>query len=70
MSSFFFRIDRNHGNPLPQASFHLGVNVVKLRIAVGMVGPLLGLAIALQAVVQIVQKVSDLGMADGVALPT
>ena len=41
----------------------------KLRVAVRMVSPLLGLPVALQAVVEIVKNLGDLGVADRMFLP-
>jgi len=61
-----FCVHRNHRNALRQAFFYRGIDVPKLRIAVGVVCALLGLPIALQTIVQIVKNLSDLRMADRV----
>jgi hypothetical protein len=44
------------------------VNVPELRVAIGMVVPFLGLAVALQAVAIFSQELADFGVADRVAL--
>ena len=67
---FLLRIHRDHGAALRQASFHRGIDVPKLRVAVRMVSPLLRLPVALETVVEPVQKLSDLRMADWVLVPT
>ena len=46
-----------------------GIDVPELRITVGMLLSLLGFAVALQAVVQIVKDLGHLGMADGMLAP-
>ena len=66
---FLLGIDRNHRPALPQASFHGGIDVPELRIAVRMVLSLLGLAVALQTVVQIVKDLRHFGMADRMLAP-
>jgi hypothetical protein len=43
---------------------HLVVDVAKLRVAVGMLGSLLGLAVGLQAVAELVQQPRDSAIAD------
>ena len=67
---FLLGIHRDHGAALRQASFHRGIDVPELRIAVRMVSPLLRLPVALKAVVEAVQKLSDLRMADRMLVPT
>src|SRR5450631_2046845 len=61
-------VDRNHGDALPQTPFHRGIDVPELRIAVGVIRTLLGLAIALQAVVQVVQNLRHFHVADRMIL--
>ena len=50
-------IDRDRWLPRGQRLLHLSIDVPKLGIAVGMVRPLAGLAIGLEAVSQIAQKI-------------
>ena len=50
-------IDRDRRLPRGQRLLHLSIDVPKLGIAVGMVRPLAGLAIGLEAVSQIAQKI-------------
>ena len=64
-----FGIDRNDRQALHQVLLDRSTDVAKLRVAIWMVRPLLGLAITLQAVVKIVKKLRHLGMADGMTLP-
>jgi hypothetical protein len=45
---------------LRQASLYRGVDVAKLGVAVRMILPLLGLAIALETVIEIVKNLGDL----------
>src|SRR5213593_1760371 len=66
---FLLGIYRNHRTSLGQACFHCGIDVPKLRVAVRMASPLLGLPIALQTIVEIVKNLSHLCMADRVFLP-
>ena len=63
------RVYRNNGRALRKAFLHCGIDVPKLRIAVRVVRAFFGLAIALQAVVQIVKNLGDLHMADRVLVP-
>src|SRR6266849_10315241 len=67
---FLLGVHRDHRAALRQASFHRGIDVPKLRVAVRMVPPLLRLPVALETVVETVQKLSDLGMADRMFVPT
>jgi hypothetical protein len=53
---------------LGQAAFHHGVDVAKLRIAVRVVASLLGLPVALEAVVEPVQQLRDGRVTDWMAL--
>jgi hypothetical protein len=53
------------GQPPRQISFHGSLDVAKLRLAIGMVLPLLGLPVALQAVVPIVENQRHFGVTDG-----
>ena len=55
---------RNHRAALAQAFLHRRVNVPKLRIAIGAICTLRGLATALQAIVQVVKNLRDLHMTD------
>src|SRR5260370_40102971 len=66
---FLLGIHRDHGAALRQASFHRGIDVPKLRVAVRMVSPLLRLPVAPQTVVETVQKLSNLGMAGRMLVP-
>ena len=50
---FLLGIDRDHRPSASQMALHGGVDVTELRVAIGMVRALLGFAITLQAVVQI-----------------
>lgn len=59
-----FGVDRYDRDALPQAFFYRGVDVPKLRIAIGMIRTFLGLAIALQAIVQAMKNLRNLHMAD------
>ena len=43
-----FRVDRNDRDALPQASLDRDVDVAKLRVAIGVIRSLLGLAVTLQ----------------------
>ena len=58
------------GMPCRQASFDREVDVPKLRIAVRVILSLLGLAIALQAIVQVMKNLRDLHVADRMLLLT
>jgi hypothetical protein len=61
-------VDRDDRDALPQASFYRDVDVPKLRIPIGVIRTLFGLAIALQAIVQVVKNLRDLHMADRMVL--
>ncbi len=63
-------IHRDHRAALGQAAFHAGRDVAKLRVAVRVVASLLGLPVALEAVVEPVQQLRDLRVADRMVLPT
>lgn len=52
-----------------QAAFHRDRDVAELRVAVRMVVPLLGLPVALETVVEVVQQLGDLRVADRMVLP-
>ncbi len=65
---FLLGVYRNHRAALVQAFLHRGVNVPKLRVAIGVIGTLLGFAIALQAIVQVVKNLRDLHVTDGMFL--
>src|SRR5208283_1949652 len=67
---FLLGIHRDHWAVLRQGSFHRGIDVPKLRVAVRMVPPLLRLPVALETVVQTVRKLGDLRMADRMFVPT
>ena len=56
---FLLRIDRDHRTSLAEASFHRGVDVPKLRVAVRMVAPLFRFPVALEAVLEAVQELRD-----------
>src|SRR5271169_2981629 len=64
----FLGVDRDHRLLFCQSRGHLGVDVAKLRIPVGVAIALLGLAVALQAVACIVEQSGDQGAAHLVAL--
>src|SRR2546426_6238745 len=67
---FLLGINRDHWMLVPQASFHGGGDVAELRVAVRMVVvALLGLTVALEAVVEVVQQLGDLHVADRMILP-
>ncbi len=55
----FLGVDRDHRLLFSQRRGHLGVDVAKLRIPVGVALALLGLAVGLQAVARIVEQSSD-----------
>src|ERR1700694_2453910 len=63
----FLGVDRDHRLLFRQSRGHLGVDVAKLRIPVGMAIALRGLAVALQAVARIVEQSGDQGAAHRVA---
>src|SRR5215469_3395818 len=57
MSSFFFGVHRNHGIAPPQELPNVAVEVLKLPVAIGMVGAFLqGLQVGLQAVTHLGQQ--------------
>jgi hypothetical protein len=62
-------IDGDHLPAASQIALHRDVDVTELRVAIGMVRALLGFAIALQAVVQIVQDLGYFGVADRMLAP-
>ena len=66
---FLLRVHRYHRRPRRQGPLHLCVDVTELRVAVGMVRAFFRLAIALQAVVLIAQKLRHFLMADRMLLP-
>src|SRR5215471_2462136 len=66
---FLLRIHRNHRPALLEIWLHGGVDVSELRIPIGMILPLLGLAVALQTVAQMVKDLGHFGMADGMLAP-
>src|SRR4029077_3500516 len=59
---FLLGIYRDHGAALRQAALYGGIDVPKLRVAIRVVSPLLGLPVALQAVIEPVKNLGDLGM--------
>ena len=61
-------IHRDDRQPLPQVLLDAGIDMAKLRIAIRMLRTLFGLAITLQAVVEIVQNLRHLGVADRMTL--
>jgi hypothetical protein len=63
-----FRVDRNDWDTLPQASFDREVDVAKLRIAIGVIRTLLGFAIALEAIAQMMKNLRDLHVAGRMSL--
>src|ERR1700694_608064 len=61
-----FLLLRVHGNDwfaYPQRLFDSAVDISELRVAVGMIAPLLGLAVALQTVTILPQELADFGVA-------
>ena len=54
------RVHRNDRFAYPQRLFDGAVDISELRVAVGMIAPLLGLAVALQTVTILLQKWADL----------
>ena len=63
-----FCVHGNYGIPLVKAFSNSRVDVSKLCIAVRMIGAFLGLAIALQAIVEVTKNLSNLLMANRVLL--
>jgi hypothetical protein len=63
----FLRVHGNDGLACPQSAFDGAVDMPELRVAIGMIVPLLGLAVALQAVATLPQQLGDFGVADRVA---
>ena len=63
---FLLGIDRDHRLPGSLRNQHLGVDVLELRIAVGMMRTLIGLAVGLPAKAQLRQQPLDAAGADGV----
>src|ERR1700756_3970750 len=64
----FLGVDRDHRLLFCKSRGHLGVDVAKLSIPVGVAIALLGLAVALQAVARMVEQFADQGAAHLVAL--
>ena len=65
---FLFRVHRNDRDTLPQASFDRQVDVAKLRIAIWVIHSLLGFAITLEAVTQLMKNLGNLHVAGRVLL--
>jgi len=63
----FLGIDRDRGFARFEGRRHLGVDVIELRVAVGCLAALAGLAVALQAVVERSQQIGDDVVADTMA---
>src|SRR6516162_388181 len=63
-----FRVDRDHGLTPTLEPLHQSVDVLKLRIAVGMRLALSRFAVGLQAKTRFIQQRRDSAMANGVAL--
>src|ERR1019366_74998 len=61
------RVHGNDGLARPQSLFDCAVDMPELRVAIGVRVPLLGLAVALQAVATLPQELGDFGVADPVA---
>lgn len=57
-------VDRDHRTPVGQAALHAGIDVATLRVAVRGGTSLLGLPVALEAVVEPVQQLRHLHVAD------
>ena len=57
-------VDRDRRLACRKRSFHPIVDVVELRVTIGIVRPLAGLAVGLQAVIELVQKLADKRAAD------
>ena len=58
-----FRVHRNDRDTLPQASFDREVDVAKLGIAIRVIRSLLGFAITLEAIAQLMKNLRDLHVA-------
>jgi len=58
----------NDGRARPQGVLDGAVDMPELRVAIGMIVPLLGLAVARQAVAIFPQELGDFGVADRVVL--
>src|SRR5205807_3720186 len=65
---FFLGVDRDYRRLFGQRRSHLGVDVAELRIPVGVVVALLGLAVGLQAVARRIEQFGHQGAAHLVAL--
>src|SRR5207244_11490814 len=65
---FFLGVDRDYRLLFGQRRSHLGVDVAELRIPVGVVVALLGLAVGLQAVARRIEQFGHQGEANLVAL--
>src|ERR1700694_5150821 len=61
------RVNGNDGLARPQSVFDGAVDMSELRVAIGMIAPFFGLAVALQAVAILPQELGDFGVADRVA---
>jgi hypothetical protein len=58
------RVDRDHRLLRRQRGCHALIDVKELRVAVGMIAPLAGLAVALQAELLLPEQCADVGAAD------
>ena len=63
-----FRVHGHDGLPSPLESTHLPVDVLELGVAIRMRRPFAGLAVGLQAVIQVVEQGGHCPVADAVAL--
>lgn len=63
----FLGVHRNHGPPLLQGSPHPLIDVPELGVAISMIFTLLGLAVALEDVIQIPQQLRHFLVADRVS---
>ena len=64
---FLLRVDGDRRLVRSERFFHPIIDVMELRVAIGMVRSLLRLAIGLQAVIELVQEFARQGAADLVA---
>src|SRR6266700_4760643 len=62
------RVHGNDGLARPQGEFNGSVDMPELRVAIGVIVPLLGLAVALQTVATLPQELGDFGVAHRVVL--
>jgi hypothetical protein len=67
---FLFRVHGNYRPALLKVSLHGGIDVPELRIAIGMILSLFGLAVALQTIAQMVKHLGHLGMTDRMLAPS